>query len=73
MEIVDLKGEKVVSSIFSENDLTLVNVWNKGCIPCIEELPILDELNNEYKDKGVAIKGLYYGFREGISDEDRRK
>lgn len=71
METVDLKGEKVDSSMISENKLTVVNVWNVGCTPCIEELPTLDKLNNEYKDKGVTIKGLYYGFREGISDEDR--
>lgn len=73
METVDLNGESVDSSIFEENKLTVVNVWNEGCTPCIEELPILDKLNKEYEGKGVSIKGLYFGFSEGISDEARKE
>lgn len=68
METQDLEGNSVDSSIFGENKLTLVNVWNEGCTPCIDELPILDQLNEDYQDKGVAINGLYYAFNEGISD-----
>lgn len=73
METVDLKGERVDSSVFEENKLTVVNAWNQGCTPCIEELPILDKLNKEYEGKGISIKGLYYGFEEGISDESREE
>lgn len=73
METVDLKGERVDSSVFAENKLTVVNAWNQGCTPCVEELPILDKLSNEYKGKGVAIKGLIYDFEEGISDENREE
>lgn len=56
-----LDGNKADSSLFAENKLTLVNVWNVGCTPCVQEIPILDQLNKEYEGKGVAIKGLYYG------------
>lgn len=71
METVDLKGNKVDSDVFTKNKLTLVNVWNKGCTPCIEELPILDKINKEYEGQGVAIKGLYFGFGEDLSTEER--
>ncbi len=71
METVDLEGGKVDRSIFTQNKLTLVNLWNSGCPPCINELPILDKLNEEYRDKGVAIKGLIYEFGAGLEDEIR--
>ena len=37
----DLDGNKVDSSIFSQNAVTVVNFWFNGCTPCVEELPAL--------------------------------
>lgn len=71
MNTVDLNGEAVDSSIFADNTLTLVNVWNKGCGPCIMEIPELDKLNKDYEEKGVAVKGLIYEFDAGIEDDAR--
>lgn len=71
MNTVDLAGNTVDSSIFSENKLTLLNVWNLGCSACIMEMPDLDKLNDDLAEKGVAIKGLYYNFGEKLSDTDR--
>lgn len=34
---------------------TLVNVWASWCGPCIEELPLLVKLRQEYKDKGFNL------------------
>ena len=51
MQTTDINGNTVDSSIFSEKKLTLVNVWNRGCTPCIDEIPILDKLNKEYEKK----------------------
>ena len=51
MNTTDLDGNKVDSSIFANNKVTLVNVWNVGCTPCVNEIPDLDKLNSEYKDK----------------------
>lgn len=70
METVDLNGKKVDSSVFAENKLTLVNLWNIGCTPCVQELPVLDEINKEYAEKGVAIKGLYFSATSTLSDEE---
>ena len=66
-----LDGNKADSSLFAENKLTLVNVWNVGCTPCVQEIPILYQLNKEYEGKGVAIKGLYYELAAGLADESR--
>ena len=70
MSTTDLDGNKVDSSIFANNKVTLVNVWNVGCTPCVNEIPDLDKLNSEYKDKGAAIYGLYCDFGAGIPDDE---
>lgn len=72
METTDINGNKVDSSIFSENKLTLVNVWNTGCTPCVDEIPILDKLNKEYEEKGVAIKGLLLESGVGLTDDEKK-
>ena len=43
----DLDGNKVDSSIFSQNAVTVVNFWFNGCTPCVEELPALNKLNGD--------------------------
>lgn len=67
----DLAGNSVDSSIFSENKVTMINVWNSGCSPCIEELPILEQLSQDYEGKEVGIKGLIFEMKAGLSDEER--
>lgn len=71
IETVDLEGNTVDSSVFAQNKVTLVNVWNTGCTPCIQELGTLDKLNKEYEGKGVAIRGLYNNSSTEISEEER--
>ena len=51
MKTEDINGNKVDSSIFSKYKLTVVNVWNTGCTPCVGEIPTLDKLNKEYEKR----------------------
>lgn len=44
----NLKGEK----------LTLIDFWATWCKPCIKAIPKLNEIYNEYKEKGVNIIGI---------------
>lgn len=73
MDTVDLDGNSVDSSTFSNYKITLVNVWNVGCTPCIEELGILDQLNREFEEQGGAVRGLYNGFTSDPSSEEREE
>lgn len=57
-EAADLEGNTVDESIFAEAELTMVNVWGTFCSPCIQEMPGLGELNEEWKDKGVQVIGV---------------
>lgn len=70
LNTTDINGNAIDSSIFANNKITLVNVWNIGCTPCINEIPDLDQLNSDYAEKGAAILGLYNDFGMGIPDDE---
>lgn len=54
----DLDGNSVDASLFADYKLTVINVWATYCSPCLQEMPELGELAQEYKDKGVQIVGI---------------
>ncbi|MCT4607466.1 MAG: TlpA family protein disulfide reductase [Marinisporobacter sp.] len=54
----DLKGNEVTNEIFKESDITVVNMWGTFCPPCIKEMPELDKIQKEFKDKKVKVIGI---------------
>lgn len=73
MEAFDLEGNELDRTVFEENKLTVVNVWNLGCTPCIQEIPELQKINQEYEDKGVSVMGLYYNFGDELTDDVKKE
>lgn len=57
-ETLTLDGETVTQEIFTEADLTMVNIWGTFCSPCINEMPDLGELAKEYEEKGLQMIGI---------------
>jgi len=57
-ESVDLDGNKITSDIYSNNKITMINIWGTFCGPCIREMPDLAKLSEENKSKGVEIIGI---------------
>ncbi len=45
-ETTDLEGNPVTSDVFQDYDLTMINVWGTGCVPCIEEMPGLAQFHD---------------------------
>ena len=56
---IDRDGNSYDESVFSGNELTLINFWEPWCGPCVGEIPDLQELYEEYKDDGLLIIGVY--------------
>ena len=48
----------------TQNKVVLINFWATWCPPCIAEMPSLEKLHNDYKDKIVFLF---------VSNEDREK
>ena len=57
-ETTDINGNSYTESIFSEYDLTLVNLFATWCTPCVSEMPELEQLYQDLKDQGVGIIGF---------------
>lgn len=63
---MDLEGNVVTDDIFSQKDLTIVNVWGTYCGPCINEMPELGEWAKELPEN-VQLIGLVC---DGYGNED---
>lgn len=57
-ELKNLDEETVTEAVFSEHELTLINIWGTTCAPCIREMPELEKLQNNYKDQGLKVVGI---------------
>lgn len=54
----DISGETVTQDIFKGHKLTLVNLFTTWCSPCVNEIPELDQLNQDMAGKGVQVIGV---------------
>lgn len=57
-QCVDSQGNAVTNDIFSDNKVTLVNLWGTWCGPCVAEIPTLQSVYERMKDKGVGVIGV---------------
>ncbi len=54
----DVNGNAVTNDIFSEHELTMVNVFATFCSPCVAEMPDLEKLYQQMKSKNVGVVGV---------------
>ena len=65
-QTTDLDGNQVDSKeLFARNKITMINIWGTYCGPCIDEMPELEKMSQEYADKGVTIVGLVVDVQGG--------
>jgi len=56
-QLPDLDGNTVSLQAF-EGKVVLVHFWATFCVPCLEEMPVLESLWQEYGGKGLVILGI---------------
>lgn len=61
----DLNGRKVRLKDF-RGQVVFLNFWATWCIPCRAEMPAMEKLHREFKDKGLVILAL--NFRESLEE-----
>ncbi|WP_051280883.1 TlpA family protein disulfide reductase [Anaerovorax odorimutans] len=68
----DVNGKEITNDIFSDYDLTLVNLFATFCSPCIEEMPYLNAIDKEMADKKVNVIGIVLDVNEDGKIDDAK-
>ena len=55
----DREGNAVDESILRGQRLVMLNFWEPWCPPCVKEMPDLERLYEDYRDRGFLILGIY--------------
>ncbi len=63
----DRDGNAWDQTAFADNRVVMVNFFEPWCGPCVSEMPELERLYQDYKDKGVLLIGVY-ATEEGVED-----
>lgn len=66
IQTLSISGDTVTGDAFSENTLTVFNVWGTWCPPCVGELPHLQSVSQTYADQGVQVVGL---LQDGVAQD----
>jgi len=61
-ETTDINGNPVSGEDIKNAKVVMVNYWEPWCGPCVGELPELQKLYENYKDKGFLLLGVYSSF-----------
>jgi len=62
--LTDTAGKTVSASDF-DGQVWLLNFWASWCKPCVEEMPMLSQLQQDYADMGLSVIGI------ALDDPDR--
>ena len=57
--ITDIDGKQIDETIFMDHKVTMINFWEPWCGPCVEEMPEIEKLYENYKDKGLQVIGVF--------------
>ncbi len=67
----DLDGQEWTSEkLFKGHKITMANIWATYCAPCINEMPMLEELSKKLDSEGYALVGI---IADGETKKDDAK
>ena len=57
VELIPSTSEQIMSKIksFSSQKAVLLNIWALWCVPCVEEFPMIVDLDNEYDELEIIF------------------
>lgn len=63
-----LTGQKIDASDLKDK-VVVINFWSISCPPCLAELPALNKLVNEYKNKNVVFIAITFESMKRMNDD----
>jgi len=63
-ELRRLDGENVKLSSHRDKEIVILDMWATWCGPCVAELPLVAEVNEAYRSKGVVTYAVNQGEEE---------
>jgi len=69
--LTDYEGNEL-KNVFANKKLTVLNLWGTFCGPCIDEMPELQKLSEEYADKNVQVIGYAVDVEDDTYKEDAK-
>ena len=68
IKIVDFDGlSKIIGQ--QKSDVTVVNFWATWCVPCVVELPYLEELTSKYSDDEIHVVLVSLDFKKSLDEK----
>ena len=54
-QINSLEDSEFQKKYLNNNKIICINLWATWCVPCIEEMPALNEIKKKYKNKNIEF------------------
>ena len=51
------------------SDVTIINFWASWCLPCVKEIPSLNNLQEQFKESSLEIIAINYGENKQKIDQ----
>lgn len=64
----DLKGDKITVPADFTGKLIVVRFWVDWCKSCAIEMPVMDEIYNKYKDRGLVVVAVNVGQTKDVAE-----
>jgi thiol-disulfide isomerase/thioredoxin len=65
--VTDIDGN-VYTNENLKGKVVVVNFWFIGCVPCVEEIPVLNQLAEKYKEKDVVFLAVSYDGKSELEE-----